>query len=472
MKWIDIFIPIFAIICLIYHRSTSLYVYLAISAIIWNGSTLWGVDIDLSKILIFTFILTYGIQSFWSCRGSVPFSGVFYLIIIYSLFCSFIAVAIVNPGDEVSALQHSMFQKFPIRGYIATIYWLMNLSYFALGFYCFKNKENLIKCINTFLTMCYIVSILSAVQFLSYYLFPPLERALSFFANHNFIITAPTELSFFNIYRLSLFCAETRYLGFAMSLGIMITIICKIINLSGIKIQLLSWSKIFLYLAVMLSSASASIIPTFAYGMLIMWVFIKRNANAFSITNDFNKWQLATLIILFFLGLSWIEFKTGFLSPRIDYYISSMTAKDIDQDKENRTNFAYIKVLATNPLPTFVGYGIGNIGFIAYDYLDEKSPDRLSGGILSSRFPLLDLLAGIGILGMSMFILLWFKWSLYIRYHCITMNEPILFFLYYMIIFLLIMLFVLNTFSLIWLFFGIAFALIKHLQIDKGYLPV
>jgi hypothetical protein len=470
--WPNILILSFLAVCLLYSRKASFYVWIVLPAIIWNACVNFGINVSASKVLSGVFIVTYGLAGYLQFKRRIVLFHIFDAVVLYSVVCLLIAAVLIRPGPELNELMHSVFQRFPIRGLVATVFWIMNMSYFVLGFLCFESRKHLTKCLNTFLATCYVVSILAVIQIGANYLFPPIERLLAFISLNTTRAITSTSIAGFTIYRPSLFCAEARYLGLAMVLASAIIILSRVVSLPGMNKWLISWDKLLLYLALMLASASTSAIAGFAGGLVVLWVCIRRRAIGLSLSYRFRKGQLAILIALFVICFAGVEYKTGYMSLRYDHYLTAMGIARNDEltvgGESGIASTAYFRAMADNPVQSIIGFGLGNIGFFAYKYLDDTSPDYLDATVLSSRFPLIDLLAGIGGLGLTCVIILWLRWLLYVKDFSIRMREPSLLFLYYLQVFLLIALLVLDTFSLIWLFFGIALALIRRIQLNNG----
>lgn len=437
---------------------------LVVLGIIWNTGVVWGVVWEGGKLLPLLILCSWVLrpqQAQIRSFNLVPRS--FVLLIWYVLLMTLVGACL--PIDrELNSLQPSIFQRVPLRGYISAIHWSFLPVSFLIGFRSPIDKKHLLTLVRVILISSLVAAIVAILQIGAHYTFSALEPVLSVFS-HGSVNTTDIESSSASWYRPTPFCAEPRHFAFLMGFAAVTAILLGKLRIKELPRFAKSPYLIPLFIVLCFTGGSSSVTPGFAFSLAIVLTWLKFNGL------QTGKGRSADLLIYILIVITVclliaVESKTHVIGKRTNYYVRIAGLADeqgpqgpVRGQSHSMAATLYWEWLRDSPLSLAFGVGPGNGGFHAFKYSGTSLEGDISHGvILSSRFAILDMIAATGLLGTFLQFFFWWQcWQRSARQVRSSGSSSIesRLFVRGMFLFLIAMLPIYNTTSLVWLFAGI-----------------
>lgn len=475
LNWPSIWIVGFTLLCLGLLFRPRHFPLVILPALMWQLAIPFGIALNAPKILYgFLFLVLFLHQLKGGDldspslreRRNRQLAKVGFLI-YFACLTSVIFSLFPPPESMLVELAPSKWQRPPWRGIVHTVLWCVQILPLFAAARWVRTPRGIAKCIRVFLTVMLITAGVGALQWVGYYFFPPLQRALRFLSAdrlHGAAVYAGSEglLS----YRPSPFVGEPRQFGFAMAVSAMVVLLCNLLDIPDIPRWMKSSLLFFAFFVLFIFSGSASAIlasiPAFA--VLFLWLIAQDATEKNRIKRLF---RVIILILACVLVVNWIQTNFSYFE-RVMVYIRQIAHIDLSrgtfridpQFSGSRAAYTgYLAWLREEPRYLLIGAGIGNGAFHAYQYLPPSNPfSELN--FSTARVGIIDLLSDIGLIGLLLMTFVWISWWRDLSHLCrylggtrAAMVQVSL----CMVLALSVYSLVYDSLPVIWFFFGTAF---------------
>lgn len=203
---------------------------------VWNVYLRLGLTWNGTKVLVICaaiLILFRPGTSFSVCKPPIP--SLLFLLSLYVIGMTVFGAFTVEESD-LTRFQPSIFQQPPLRGIVATGLWFLGPLCLLIGYRYTPSFSIVDKSVKVLLLSSAIAAVVGAVQFVTYYTLPPVERLLAFFCIQasEGAITSQTASSAWAWYRPTPFCSEPRHFAFAMAFAAATVILSRRCRLRSI----------------------------------------------------------------------------------------------------------------------------------------------------------------------------------------------------------------------------------------------
>ena len=486
LDWPTLLVIGTTIVCVRAMFRPALFSLLILPLLMWQGAVVSaGVSLNAAKVLYGFLFLTLMLQRFCQAkwrerRGEgVPREQAkkIWPVLYIAFFSTVVFILLPSPASEVTYLAVSMWQTPPWRGIVAAALWCARILPVFVAARWVRSPQMFARCIRVFLVAMIITAGIGLLQWIGFYLFPPLERALAYFSfegvegdGGGVYVGSKGLVS----YRPSALAGEPRHFAFAMSISAMLTLLCSVSNVPYIP----KWMKhpaLFILFTVMVifSGSASAILSTFVGLIALLGWFMIRGAREASQTRSILKLLAMVLVPALLVGLLGSRF--GYFERVMDYieqvvFIDSSRGAAwlqfyIEGSRGQYT--AYLSWLAAEPQYLVLGAGIGNGAFHAYDYLPSSNPfSRLT--FTTARVGIIDLISDIGLVGAGLVGMVWLSWWRYCarRIEFLGLERATVVHVSLgMIVFLVAYSLAFDASSVIWFFFGVAFGCCGNLPL-------
>lgn len=462
--WATYYVILVLLICVssVKHSKLLIYSFLPV-AVLHNGVSI-GISVTGLKI-VSLFILAFIVfvnfdRKFVSMIRHKELLYILPSLFLYSLISAFY---VSHVGPTYSAF--GTLQQPPFRGLLSTTLFflveLLPLFILSIGTkgVAWFDIDKLRFLLRIFFSVASIVIAVALLAIISYQYLPSLNFAINFLDSG-----IESTVGKIILYRPSAFVHEPRYFGLAMSLVFMFLLVNKFFRVLETRV----WIENLLLissLGLLMLSMSVSSIVSFLFSLVVflLWYFYisKSLAARGKVLLFIGLAVLIVIISMFFWDGLFARLERYMSQARLDRY--SLFDMLSGEFKTGMPVLAYIKWLLTDVKALLFGVGLGNGGYYAIDFIDLKS-GFFKDGILSSRVMIVDLIAGLGLLGTVLFYFIWFRWWRMLQ----VVKSMEMYFIRGTLLSLMAIGLINNTYALTWFFFGISFIVYNAHTYNKG----
>ncbi len=457
-KWGFYWVIIVGLISLLGFVKPRFFLLLLPLASIWAISTDLFIDISAQKIVLVSFFIFTLLAGLPKELALLPTKALVVFFVLYaSLYSLFMAFNV--PASDLINVAFSEIQKPPIRGLLSTFLFIVAIFSLLIPFWVVDRRKFFSLLVRLSCIVALIAAIIGLTEMVVNFFTPALNGVFAFLTKGVVI-----ESSGFTGLRPSPFVYEPRYFGVAMGYSMMLLVLCRLYPIPFIpKFILQPWVAVF-YVAMLMASASVSAILGTIAGSAAFGIWHARQQGT-NISKLLKPYLLIAIVFLFLL------LNSDLLMDRFTYYLQRMGVLDlglsafVDQAQGGLSTTAFVAWFFDQPQNLLFGVGLGNGAYYAYDYilLDTGFHEH---GFMNSRVGILDLVSGIGLVGMLILFSLWYRWWKFLgkqRFQYNSKYRNYINIIRGMLIFLVFSGMFNENYPLVWFFFGIGFALVFSL---------
>ena len=355
------------------------------------------------------------------------------------------------PESQLTNVVHTALQKPPLRGLMSTVLFVLSPAVLLVAFFGVRSKVDVVKILHITSIALVTVVVLSFIQAISYWLIPAFDSVWNFFSMQDLGVDLSSELLLLG-YRPSLFSQEPKYFGVLIGNAIAFNVLFILYPIYGLHKWVSAKILLIPLCFLLMSSASISAIVSSFLGIL----FIIGHYIFFQLKKTRHIFRVFLLAIILIVLIIFIFGNSEFVQDRFLLY-RVMSNIDYSSAYAELSTTAYIMWMFDKYYHFILGVGLGNGAYYAFEYISYLS-SFFEYGFVSARLPILDLLSGVGVIGVALIYWIWFRWIKLLSVEVNSqnnINKFIVGFIVYQIAVGLIV----EVYPFIWFLFGVGFAL-------------